>query len=144
MELDGILENLCAAVPEAIGAVLCDYEGETVVSVIGSAGVPPEAKTEALQHVPKTIGVPAAVEEFLVRLAGAEPCALLRGFGTAAAGRGAGILSALECRYEHVELLIQCLPNDYYIVLILRRPAITASARRYLTSAQIALSDHVA
>jgi hypothetical protein len=144
MELSHIVQALCARTPAAIGAVLCDFEGETVVSALGSERAPPEAEARARDHVPSALSLTMPVSEFLVRLAAAEPCALLRLFGDISRGKGAGELAILELRYAEVEMLIQRLPNDFYLVLLLRRPAVTALARQRVTEAGALLAAHVA
>jgi hypothetical protein len=133
--MEAIVRELCARVPRAIGAVLCDFEGESVVCALGSERAPPEAEARAKDHVPKTMSLTMPVAEFLVRLAAAEPCALLRMFQQSSSKGGVGQLAMLEMRYEEVEMLVQCLPNDFYVVLVLRRPAITAEARNALSRA---------
>lgn len=144
MDLAGPLVDLCQAVPSAIGAVLCDFEGETVVSALGPAAPPKEAELRAKEHVPRALALTMPVGEFLVRLVGAEPCALLRLFGDGGRVRGAGELAALEVQYEEVELLIRRLPNDFYLVLVLRRPAVRGTARWHLGRIATALAEHVA
>lgn len=76
-ELEALLEALCDRLPSAIGAVLCDFEGESVVAALGAAPVPPDAEARAREHVPRALALTMPVKEFLIRLAGAEPCALL-------------------------------------------------------------------
>ena len=144
MDLSQPLVALCGAVPKAIGAVLCDFEGETVVSALGRAPPPPEAAARAKDHVPKALALTMPVGEFLVRLGGAEPCALLPLFGDRGRARGAGELRTLVLRYAAIELLIQRLPNDFYLVLVLARPAVRALAERHLLAAAAQLAEHVA
>lgn len=143
MEFDEILEVLCRAVPEAIGAALCDFEGETVVSALGRAGVPPEAIVRAKEHVPRNLELSMPVAQFLVRLAGAEPCALLEQFATAGRAGGAGAIAGLEARYGAVETLVERLPEDFYVVVVLRRPAVLGRARHHLRRAAAALAPHL-
>lgn len=143
LRLEDPLEALCAAVPEAIGAVLCDYEGETVVNALGSAAPPAEAEARASDHVPKNLPLTMPVAEFLVRLAGAEPCALLRQFVVGNRAGAGGQLRSFSTVYEQVEMLVHCLPEDFYVVLVVRRPAIEGRARFHLAQAAEILAPHV-
>jgi hypothetical protein len=142
-DLAGIVRDLCANVPRAIGAVLCDFEGEAVVCALGPQGAPAEAERRAKEHVPHRMELNMPIGEFLIRLAGAEPCGLLRMFEDAGRRRGIGILEAIEIRYQEVEMIIRKLPNDFYLMLLLRTPAVTAEARRSVSEATDRLRVHV-
>ena len=144
MNLERVIQNLTDRVPRAIGAVLCDYEGETVLTALGSTPAPEGARRRALEHVPKALKLSMEVGEFLVRLAGAESCGLLRHFDEGGRRFGAGALFSVEMRYSDIELLVHMLPNDYYLVLLLRRPAAIAEARRHVEVASQRLAEHVA
>lgn len=141
--LEGPLRALCAAVPEAIGAVLCDFEGETVVTVLGGAEPPVEAQARAQEHVPKTLALTMPVAEFLMRLAAAEPCAPLRAFDARTRALGFGGVASLGARYAEVEVLTECLPEDFYVVLVVRRPSLSMRARHHLRRAAVALAPEV-
>lgn len=133
-ELSAILDDLCRASPSVIGGVVCDFDGETVVSAVGAAGLPPGAELRALEHVPRTMTLAMPVAELLVRLAGAEPCALLRLFGGSSGQLGAGPVEVLRLRYEAVELIVRTLPDDYYLVMVLARPAVSAPLERRIAA----------
>ncbi len=143
MTLESELERLIAAVPEAIGAIVCDFEGETVVVALGSASLPREAEARALEHVPRRISLEMPVAEFLMRLGGAEPCAILRIAEDAGRRRGGGGIRSLHARYRAVEVLVDPLPEGYYLVLVLRRPALASHARFRLQDASQRLSEYV-
>jgi hypothetical protein len=143
LELEAILHALCAAVPAAIGAVLCDFEGETVVAALGTAAPPAAALARAQDHVPRAIALHMPLPAFLMRLAGAEPCALLRLFSEAAAHGHAGGLAGFTVRYAEVELLVERLPEDFYLVLAVRRPAVSALAQRAAREAVERLRPHL-
>ncbi len=143
MELQEIVDRLVAALPEAIGAVLCDFEGETVVTALGAARAPHDAESYAREHLPRSMAVAMPVQEFLVRLAGAEPCALLRMFQAQNEAHGSGALAMLELRYKDVDMIVDRLPNDFYFVALLRRPTILGAARRHVRAAADALRSHV-
>ena len=135
------LVALCRGVPSAIGAVLCDYEGETVAAALGPAPAPAAAEQRAREHVPRALDLSMPVAEFLVRLAAAEPCALLNLFDGFIQKHGGGLLRALHFRYAEIELLVRRLPEDFYVVLVVRRAAETASARRKLDHAAQTLAQ---
>lgn len=135
------LVALCRGVPSAIGAVLCDPEGETVVSALGSAPAPAAAEQRAREHVPRALELSMPVAEFLVRLAGAEPCALLNLFDGFIRKHRGGLVRALHFRYAEIELLVRRLPEDFYVVLVVRRAAESASARRQLDAAARTLAQ---
>ena len=141
--LEETLERLMHAVPEAIGAVVCDFEGEAVVSSLGDAPLPHEAVDHAMDHVPKQIPLQMPIGQFLMRLAGAEPCALLRMIDQHGLKRGAGTVRSLHVCYEKVEILVDPLPSDYYLVLVLRRPALASHARFHLRDATLRISEYV-
>lgn len=120
--LEAALEQV-ASIPGAFGAVLCDFEGETVVARRGPAELPEPALEEARRHVPERLGSRIAPADFLLRLAAAEPCALLALFARQGEAAGAGALEALELGYARVGLLAVRLPEDYYLVVLLDRRA---------------------
>ena len=129
------MQDVCDRVPEAIGAVLCDQQGETIVSALGQADVPPAANRKAKEHVPSRMGLNMPVSEFLVRLAGAEPCALVRQIQAAQREQGAGTLDAYVARYVEVDVVVEQLPEDLYLFVALRRPASIGRTRYYTRNA---------
>ncbi|MCK6550673.1 hypothetical protein L6R52_32850 [Myxococcota bacterium] len=141
--LESLLGSLCDQLPAAIGAVLCDFEGESVVAALGAAPVPPEAEARAREHVPRAMALTMPVGEFLMRLAGAEPCALLRLFGAPGEQHGSGAIEWIELRYEAIDMLVRRLPSDFYLVVVLRRPAVIAEAKRAMAAVSPALAEHV-
>lgn len=142
-ELDQIVTELCREVPRSIGAIVCDWEGEAICCALGGTEAPPEAEARARDHVPRAITLTMPVSEFLVRLAGAEPAGLLRMFGQAGERLGTGNLASLELSYREVSILIDRLPNDFYLMLLLRRPAVTSTAKRRMVEATRRLAAHV-
>ena len=100
---------------------MCDYEGESVVTRLGAVELPAEVEARARSHVPQSVELSVATGEFLLRLAGAEPCALLALFGRRSAAGGAGELEALEIGFESVGLVVTRLPEDYSLVVVLDR-----------------------
>lgn len=128
--MQAVLEAFCARTPEAVGAVVCDDEGETVVSALGSAEPPADADARAREHVPRSMTLHMPVGEFLVRLAGAEVCAVLRALDRTSRRRTAGPVRMTHVAYREVELLSRTLPEDYYLVVVLRRPRVLGVIRR--------------
>jgi hypothetical protein len=143
VELAAIIRELLDHLPRAIGAVVCDWEGEAIACALGAADVPAGAKELARDHVPRALELTMPVSEFLIRLGAAEPAALLRMFEESGKKRGTGELSWLEARYEAVEMLVCRLPNEFYLVVVLRRPAVAAEARRHMVRASAMLVEHV-
>lgn len=129
------MQIVCDRVPQVIGAVLCDQQGESIVSALGSADVPPMARQRAKDHVPTNMGLNMPVSEFLVRLAGAEPCALMRQLQMAQIERGAGALDGYVARYADVDVVVEQLPEDLYLFVALRRPVTLGHVRFYTQQA---------
>ena len=119
-----------ASVNNAYGAVLCDFEGEAVCVALGTASLSASAQVEARRHIPQSIGLGNSAGEYLLRLVAAEPCALLAELSRKADQVGVGQLTSFELRFEHVDVLVERYPEDYYLVAVLRRPTVTALARR--------------
>lgn len=122
MELEHILRALCAAVPRAIGVVLADDDGESVVTVRGSAPLPHGARAEAERHIPRALAATTDVEQLALRLAGAEPSAVLRVLGPRH-GR------AYEVRHGAVDVLVERVDDELYVALFVLRPVLRAQAR---------------
>ncbi len=129
------MQVVCDKVPEVIGAVLCDQQGESIVSALGTADAPPEAHDKAKEHVPTQMGLSMPVGEFLVRLAGAEPCGLIRQLQMAQNERGAGTLDAYVARYAEIDIIVEQLPEDLYLFVALRRPASIGRTRFFTRQA---------
>ncbi len=113
-----------AAVPGALGAVLCDFEGEAVVTRWGVGPLPPDVEAEAQKHVPNAVRSQVSVGQYLLRLAAAEPCALLMTFSRKTLSRHGGPLDTLEIAYRNVGLVVLSLPEDFYLVIVLDRKRI--------------------
>jgi hypothetical protein len=135
LELERALASLCDALPGAVGAVLCDEVGETVVCVPGPGRLPPEAEAEARRHAPRNLPIAMPLGEFLLRLGGAEPATLLELLGAGARRHRAGPLVEVCSTFAEVVLLMRPLPDDLYLVLVLRRPVVLGVARRALAAA---------
>src|SRR5688572_29004589 len=140
MELEGVVEALCTRLPEAIGAILCDSEGEAVVHAIGAADPPDGAERNAESRIPRSFIDSMSLREFLLRVSGAEPCPLLQMFRERSEARGFGPIAGLDLSFGAIELLVRCLPDDYYLMLALRRPTIRARAVVALDQARAELA----
>ena len=140
MDLEEIVQRLAQDVPNAIGAIVCDYEGETVTLALGRAPLPAEAEDHARSYIPRAMVPDVDLGEFLLKLAGAEPCALIRLFDKHSKSHGTGPLTSLDLRYRGVDMLVRRLPEDYYVLLVLLRPALAARARVRLEAASRALA----
>lgn len=110
-----------ASIPGAFGAVLCDFEGESVVARLGTTPLSESVEAEARKHVPNALKTQFSIGEYLLRLAGAEPCALLMTVGRRLNNGAAGRLNTLEIGYENVSLVVLTLPEDFYLVIVLDR-----------------------
>jgi hypothetical protein len=141
LNLEETLRRLLQRVPEAIGAIVCDFEGETVMALLSDTPIPSEAEARAWEHVPKQIALEIPIGQFLMRLAGAEPCSVVRSLDEHGRRRGAGGFLSMHACYERVEILVDPLPSDYYVVLVLRRPALASHARFHLKHASRRLAE---
>lgn len=135
-----------AAARGALGAVLCDFEGEAVLTCVGGTPLSDAVATEAMRHVPEALPAHHSPEEFLLRLCGAEPCALLALFARTATATGAGTVAGYELRFETVGVVVVCLPEDYYltVVLDLAVPGTLVEARRVAQAVRPRLAAEIA
>jgi hypothetical protein len=133
--LTSILKDICTAIPETIGVIMCDQEGEKVVGVGGTATLPQGATDRARSQLPASMQSEISSRDFVLRIVGAEPCALLRLLDERGQTSGAGRVDGFDLRYSELDLLVQRLPDDYYVVLALRRPSVIAVARDALNRA---------
>lgn len=136
MSLEDLVAR-AAAVPGALGAVLCDFEGEAVLTQLGSTPVPAAMLEGAKSQIPARLSHIGSPADFLLRLAGAEPCALLALFGQRSEALGGGTLEALELGFARVQLLVTRLPEDYYLVMVLDRTVSGGFARARRVAAEL-------
>ncbi len=139
MELEAILTALCAELPDALGIVLADADGESIVTVRGPAPLPSGTEAEVRRHLPRALESTIALDVFALRLAGAEPSPVLRALAERARSAGAGPLVAYEVRYRAVEVLVSAVDEELYVALFLRRPAQLDRARARLRHARASL-----
>lgn len=114
-----LLTNLLVDVPEAIGAIFLDEEGETVEFVTGH-GQPFDLKVEG------------AYQGIFTRLLGA-----------AAATTGIGKLELFVAEGAELVTLTHLLPAGYYVVLVARKPVARARARHHLRRAARLLAREI-
>lgn len=144
MDLDAVVRQLCDRLPEAIGAVLCDFDGEAVVSAVGHAPAPQGAEVLARARIPRALASEVSLTDFLMRVSGAEPSAFLRAFDEQTRTRGLGPLEAVDLRFDEVDVLVRRLPEDYYVMLALRRPSRPSAARQEIEEARRSLAALIA
>lgn len=108
MTFEDILARLVAAVPEARGAVVCDYEGEYVHLHLRGEATP-----------------------FDVQLAGAQFSAV---FAELLGLKNFGRATALDIRCDGATYLIRHVAEGYYALLWLGTPARAAAASRRLAA----------
>lgn len=120
--MNGLEEALDAAagLPGIYGAILCDFEGEAVMVRFGEEPLPEGALDHATSQVPHAVRADAASGEYLLRLAGAEPCALVALFQQRSSAGGAGELEAFELGFRRVRVTVIRLPEEYYLAVFAR------------------------
>ncbi|HOC41729.1 MAG TPA: hypothetical protein PKJ99_01825 [Thermoanaerobaculales bacterium] len=115
-----ILANLLVDVPDALGAVFVDGEGEAVEWVSDHDGPPFELRVEGACQ--------AAIRRQLARLTVAH---------------GGGALCAYELVGSRLITLTQLLPHGYHVVLVARRSASLGLARFHLRRAAAAIAGEI-
>jgi hypothetical protein len=108
MPFNYLLTNLLVDVPEALGAIFLDEEGETV-DFVTRHGEPFDLKVEGAYQ-----GI------FIRQLASA--------FRTVRAGE----LESFVAEGSELATLTHILPDGYYVVLVARKPMAQARARHHL------------
>ncbi|MCU0303602.1 MAG: hypothetical protein MUC56_06055 [Thermoanaerobaculales bacterium] len=119
MPFNYLLTNLMVDVPEAIGVIFLDDEGETV-DFVTRHGEPFDLKVEGAYH-----GI------FTRRLGSA--------FGTS----GMGSLESFIVEGTELATLTHLLPAGYYVVLVARKPLAQARARHHLRQTATALAREI-
>lgn len=142
MDPQRIVADLCQSVPSAIGAVLCDLDGEQIAGAEGAAPLPARALERAQSQLPQTLRDTQPERQLVLRLATADVIRWVHGL--AAVAPSSGKVLAIELRYGSAEILIQTLPEDHYLVLVLARPCVTALARHHLDAAGRTLATWIA
>ena len=108
MPFNYLLTNLLVDVPEALGAIFLDDEGETV-DFVSRHGEPFDLKVEG------------AYQGIFTRL-----------LGTATVNAGIGELELFMAEGAELVTLTHVLPAGYYVVLVAHKPVAQARARHHL------------
>jgi hypothetical protein len=108
MPFNYLLTNLLVDVPEALGAIFLDDEGETV-DFVSRHGEPFDLKVE-----------------------GAYQGIFTRQLGSTVRTAGIGPLESFIVEGEELATLTHVLPAGYYVVLVARRPVARARAQHHL------------
>ena len=122
MPLQYILANLLAATPDAVGVSLLDEEGETV-------------EMASVDLAPWDLRMVGAYLGIYLRQA--------RGLLPEEAEDGEGQLHHLDIERREMLLQAAALPDGYYLVLMQKRPAQAARARRVLHRAAAELRAEI-
>jgi predicted regulator of Ras-like GTPase activity (Roadblock/LC7/MglB family) len=120
MPFNYILTNLLVDVPEAVGAVFVDSDGEAVEWVSNRDGPPFELKVE-----------------------GAYQAVVQRQLGRVTAANGGGRLSSYALLGGRLATLTEVLPHGYYVVLVARRSGSLGLARFHLRRAAAAIAGEI-
>ena len=111
MPFNYLLTNLLVDVPEAVGAIFLDDEGETVDFVTRHG------------------------EPFDLKVEGAYQGIFTRQLDTATSTAGIGDLECFVVEGSELATLTHVLPDGYYVVLVARRPVARARAQHHLHQA---------
>jgi hypothetical protein len=120
MPFQYVLTNLLVDVPEAVGAIFLDDEGEAVEWVSSDAADPYHLKIEGAYQ--------AIIQRFLASAGIAEETGRLESY----------ILQGRE-----LVTLTELLPDGYYVVLVARRAGSLAVARHHLKRAARVISGEL-
>ncbi|HSL19435.1 MAG TPA: hypothetical protein VLB51_16135 [Methylomirabilota bacterium] len=117
MPFSYLLTNLLVDVPEALGAIFVDDEGEAVDYVTRHG------------------------EPFDLKVEGAYQGIFLRRLAASLTTTGAGMLESFVAEGRELATLTHLLPDGYYVVLVARSPVARARAQYHLrqTARMIAL-----
>ena len=115
-----VLTNLLADVPDAVGAIFLDSQGEAIEWVSRSDGEPYHLKVEGACHA-----------------------VIKRQFADAVEAANDGRLEAYVLVGERLATLTQLLPDGYYVVLVARRTSSLARAGFHLRRAARIIADEI-
>jgi hypothetical protein len=108
MPFNYLLTNLLVDVPEALGAIFLDDEGETVDYVTRHG------------------------EPFDLKVEGAYQGIFIRQLATVFAGAAIGDIESFMVEGRELATLTHLLPDGYYVVLVARNPVARARAQYHL------------
>ena len=115
-----VLTNLLVDVPDALGAIFLDDDGEAIEWVSNHEGVPYHLKVEGAYHA-----------------------VIMRSLAAASAANGIGGLRAYAFEGAHLVTLTEVLPHGYYVVLVTRRSGPLGLARFHLRRAAAVIADEI-
>lgn len=122
---DAVLAELVSRVPGARGAVFCDGFGESVTA-IGASGR----------------ASPSTLNDFELRIAGAQLATPLE-LMALHARPNIGTVRELTIHGAAETILLQTLPDEYYLVLCIEPGALTARARRELRRTAVTVAREI-
>lgn len=115
-----VLTNLLVDVPDALGAIFLDDEGEAVEWVSNHEGPPYHLKVEGAYH--------AVIKRQLAEIT---------------RSRGAGALQSYAFVGSRLTTLTEVLPHGYYVLLVARRSGPLGLARFHLRRAAAVIADEL-
>ena len=119
MPFNYLLTNLLVDVPQALGAIFVDPEGEAV-ELVTRHGDPFDLKVEGAYH-----------------------SIFLRQLDALTASANAGPIDSFVLEGTHLTTLTQALPDGYYVVLVVDRSASRAQALNRLRQAAQVFADEI-
>jgi predicted regulator of Ras-like GTPase activity (Roadblock/LC7/MglB family) len=120
MPFNYLLTNLLVDVPEAVGAIFLDAEGEAIEWVSQSEGEPYHLKVEGAYHA-----------------------VIKRQLATVADAHGMGELQSYVIVGQHLATLTEILPDGYYVVLVAHRSGPLGLARYHLRRTARVIADEI-
>jgi len=144
-----ILQKLCERFPAALGAAVCDSEGESIDIALGSGHFPEASLKRVESSFPLQYNRASWTEEktrmFALRQWAAEPS---RSTGLVnRAYEFAGdfqILDIFSIRSQALDLVVGVMEDHMYLVLVLARPNLNALAQRAVRESKEQLNRHFA
>jgi len=115
-----VLTNLLVDVPDAVGAIFLDAQGEAVEWVSQGSSEPFQLKIEGAYHA-----------------------VIKRQLNEAAVGTGVGVLRSYAFVGHKLVTLTELLPDGYYVVLVARRTGSLGLAKYHLRKAAEVLADEI-
>lgn len=143
MSLESLLDT-ASQCPGTFGVLLCDYEGETVMSRFGDTEVSSVVLDAAASQLPGSLRTKVEAKEYLLRVVGAELCPLLAQFDRVTQNADEGPLIGFELVFEHIDLVVRRLPDDYYLAFVLGKGRGLGAARYWADRLAPSLSAEVA
>jgi hypothetical protein len=147
--MEKLLEDLCQCCPAALGAAVCDSEGESLALALGSADFPSSSLQLIDARLPRQFDRQSWPENdtklFTLRQWAAEPSRSTGRLRQAwKSGAEHACLTAFCLRFRHIDLAMATLEDHMYLVLVLRRPNLLSLSRREVMRTAHALEHHLA